>query len=53
MVMPTTLSSINNVAGSNITTATGAMYNNRFMEFSFSLLLLLSNTVKVNHNLQT
>lgn len=37
IVIPTTLSSINNVAGSKITTATGAMYNKRFMEFSFSL----------------
>jgi hypothetical protein len=35
--MPTTLSSIKIVAGSKKITAIGAMYNNRFIELSFSL----------------
>lgn len=34
--MPTTLSSIKIVAGSKKITAIGAMYNNRFIELSFS-----------------
>lgn len=37
IVMPTTLSSIKIVAGSKKITAIGAMYNNRFIELSFSL----------------
>jgi hypothetical protein len=36
-VMPTTFSSIMSVAGSRKTTAIGAMYRRRFIEFSFSL----------------
>lgn len=36
-VIPTTLSSIISVAGSKKTTAIGAIYKRRFMEFSFSL----------------
>lgn len=37
IVTPTTLSSIKIVAGSKKITAIGAMYNNRFIELSFSL----------------
>lgn len=36
-VMPTTFSSMKSAAGSRKTTAIGAMYRRRFMEFSFSL----------------
>jgi hypothetical protein len=36
-VMPTTFSSIISIAGSRKTTAIGAMYRRRFIEFSFSL----------------
>ena len=36
-VIPTTFSSIKSVAGSKNTTAIGAMYKSRFIEFSFSL----------------
>eukprot|EP01018_Ginkgo_biloba_P035481 Gb_40125 [translate_table: standard] len=36
MVKPSTLGSKSNVAGSSNTTAMGAMYKRRFMEFSFS-----------------
>jgi hypothetical protein len=36
-VIPTTFSSMTSVTGSKITTAIGAMYRRRFIEFSFSL----------------
>jgi hypothetical protein len=36
-VIPTTFSSMISVAGSKNTTAIGAMYRRRFIEFSFSL----------------
>jgi hypothetical protein len=36
-VISKTLSSINSVAGSKKTTAIGAMYSSKFIEFSFSL----------------
>ena len=45
-VMPTTFSSIISVAGSKNTTATGAMYSRRFIEFSFSL-----EKIKIIHGL--
>lgn len=43
-VIPITLSSKKSVAGSKNTTAIGAIYKRRFMEFSFSLYKIKGRT---------